>query len=66
MSPEDYWGRIERIPLRFERTSADPDALIYRAQDGTPVRVTKPEYLRPEEREDVVRAYEQWYAPRLN
>jgi len=65
VTSEAYWQRIYRIPLRPERESSDGEARICRAQDGTPVRVTKPEYLLEEEREAVLEAYERWYSPRL-
>ena len=66
MSPEEYWEFIEKIPLRPERDSSDGEAVICRAQDGSPVRVTKPEYLSDEERTSVAQSYEMWYAPRMN
>jgi len=58
VSPEDYWRRIERIPLYRERDSSSGDEVLCRKQDGTPVLITKPEYLTLEEREDTVATYE--------
>lgn len=67
MTPTEYWRRIERIPLRPERKTADGEAMICRAQDGTPVRVTKPELFKSDaEREAALRHYEAFYAPRVN
>jgi hypothetical protein len=65
VSPEDYWKRISRIPLYRERDTSDGEAVICRAQDGTPVRVTKPEYFKSEEEmEATLRWYEACYSPR--
>jgi hypothetical protein len=61
VSPEDYWRRIARIPLYRDRDSASGDEVLCRQQNGAPVLVTKPEYLKPEEREDVVAIYEMLY-----
>ena len=66
-SVEDYWPRIRRIPLIPDYNTDDGDAVICRAQDGTPVRVTKPEVLLTDEkREAAIRTYETYYAPRYN
>lgn len=45
MNSDSYWARIKRIPLVPERATSDGEAMICRTLDGTPVRVTKPEYF---------------------
>lgn len=65
MSHDEYWKRIERIPLIFERDTVDGEARMYRAQDGTPVRVTKPKAdWTSDELELTVDYYESMYSPR--
>ena len=67
MTSEEYWKRIERVPLKFENDIPNSDSRRYRAQNGVPVSVTKPEYFKTdEEREAAVRFYEQMYSRRYN
>ena len=66
MTIDEYWARIQRVPLRRERESTDSQSVLFRAQDGAPVLVTKPDSLSEDERESVVQFYESQYAPRLN
>jgi hypothetical protein len=65
-SPDAYLARIKHVPLIYERDAADGEAVICRRADGTPVRVTKPEFFRPEEREAVIRTYELFHKPHLD
>ena len=66
MSPEDYWRRIARIPLHRDRDSSSGDEVLCRKNDGTPVLITKPEYLAPDEREDAIAVYELLYKEPMN
>jgi len=66
VTPEEYWRRIQRIPLYRDRDSASGDEVLCRKSDGTPVLVTKPEYLSMEERESVVQVYERLHKPNVN
>jgi hypothetical protein len=72
VTPEQYWARIRRVPLTPERETSDGDAIICRMYDGTPVRVTKPEYFlsddrqtADEKREAALAWYESQYSPPL-
>jgi len=66
-SVADYWPRIKRIPLYFDREISDGESVLYRAQDGAPVRVTKPDVLATDEkRESAIQFLEAMYSPRKN
>ena len=61
----EYWARITRIPLFFDRNTDDGEAAIYRNQNGQPVRVTKPDSIESDEkREAAVSYYESTYTIR--
>ena len=61
----EYWPRIKRIPLYFDR-EIDAEAALYRMQDGSPVRVTRPEFFKTDqERAAAVEFLELMYSPRL-
>lgn len=63
----DYWPRIKRIPLFFDREISDGESVLYRAQDGSPVRVTKPDFFKSdEERAAAIEFLEANYSPRRN
>lgn len=64
MTNEEYWQRIERIPMNFERPSTDGLSRIYRSQQGIPVSVTNPDTYSEEERVAMVENYETMYSPR--
>jgi hypothetical protein len=48
-SPAEYWARVKRIPLFFDRETDDGEAAIYRNQNGHPVRIAKPETLQTDD-----------------
>jgi hypothetical protein len=61
VTPEQYWGAIERIPLYRDRETSDGDAYLCRDRNNQPVRVTKPERLSEAERDAVVEFYRALY-----
>lgn len=61
MTPEQYWGAIEQIPLYRERETGDGDAFICRDRYNQPVRVTKPERFSEAERAAMVEFYRAQY-----
>lgn len=48
-SVEEYWARVARIPLFFDRDIADGEAKLYRTQSAEPVRVTRPEFFESDD-----------------
>lgn len=40
--------------------------MLCRKQDGSPVLITKPEYLTAEEREDMIKVYETLHRDTIN
>jgi hypothetical protein len=61
----DYWPRIRAIPLYHDRETDDGEAVLCRAQNGLPARVTKPEYFKSDaEREAAIDFLESMYSPR--
>lgn len=64
---EEYWARVKRIPLFPDFDTDDGDAIVCRAQDGKPVRVTKPEVLQTDaKRAAAIEHLEMFYKPDKN
>ena len=64
MTEQEYYEAIRHIPLYYDRESLDPDVAMYRAQDGSPVRVRKPADLTPSQRIAVIEFLTVNYSPR--
>jgi hypothetical protein len=58
----DYWARIKLLPLHPDRDSSDGDAVLFRDNNGNPVRIEKPDRHADERREAYLAFYEQMYS----
>ena len=61
MTPAEYWARIRQLPLYREREAEDGTAFQYRTNDGSPVRIEKPEPFSEEKRREMIEFYESMY-----
>lgn len=61
-SVEEYWARVENIPLIKERETGDKEAFLCRTLEGSPVRVTKPDFFKSDdERAAAIEMLEDFY-----